>query len=62
MVTNSERFMISKPFEPNMAIFDLKKITSYDSEGRKKSYDDINLRNSSRRYMVYTHPIDAEPL
>ena len=30
--------MISKLFEHNMAMLAFKKITSYDSEGRKKSY------------------------
>ena len=30
--------MISKPFVHNMAILAFKKMRSYDSEGRKKSY------------------------
>jgi hypothetical protein len=38
VVTNSERSMISKPFVHNMAILAFKKMRSYDSEGRKKSY------------------------
>lgn len=38
VVTNSERSMISKPLVHNMAILAFKKMRSYDSEGRKKSY------------------------
>lgn len=34
----SVKSMISKPFEQRIAIFALRKIKSYDSDGKKKSY------------------------
>ena len=62
VVTNSERSMISKPFAHNMAILAFKKIRSYDSKGRKKSYGMILISGILVAGIRYTHPIDTEPL
>jgi hypothetical protein len=45
-----------------MAILAFKKMRSYDSEGRKKSYRMILFSRVLVGGMKYTHPIDAEPL
>jgi hypothetical protein len=55
--------MISKPFVHKMAILAFKKMRSYDSEGRKKSYG-MTLISGILVGGIWghTHPIDAEPL
>ena len=40
ILTHSVRSMISNPLEHKIAIFAFMKIKSYDSEGKKKSYEE----------------------
>jgi hypothetical protein len=53
--------MISKPFLQRMAILAFKKMRSYASDGRKKSYQ-IALMILFSRGRGHTYPIDTEPL
>jgi hypothetical protein len=53
--------MISKPFLQRMATLSLKKIRSYASDGRRKSYQ-IALMILLGSVRGYTYPVDTEPL
>jgi hypothetical protein len=53
--------MTSKPFLQRMAILALKKMRSYTSDKRKKSYQIALVTLLSRR-KAYTHPVYTEPL
>jgi hypothetical protein len=56
--------MISKPFLQRMAILALKKMTSYASNGRKKSYqiELMILLGNGSGVTGYAYPVDTEPL
>jgi hypothetical protein len=59
--TYSDRSMISKPFVQRMAIFALRKMRSNDSDGRKKSYGDLLIRQPLIDYWHNTYSVDSEP-
>jgi hypothetical protein len=60
--TDSEGSMISKPFVHRMAILAFKKMTSYDSDWRKKSCQmESTIGIVLGVQTMYTYSVDTEP-
>ncbi len=53
--------MISNPFEHKMAILAFKKMRSYDSDGKKKSYDNKKGERELIMRNKPTHSVYPEP-